>query len=40
MAKLGDYPGDFILKYGDRDKRSKIGSLLDYPGGLTALKYC
>ena len=37
MANFGDYPGDFILKSGDREIRSKNWSLPDYPGELTAL---
>ena len=37
MAKFGDYPGDIILKPRDREIRSKIWCLPDYPGELTAL---
>ena len=38
MANFGDYPGDFrlIWRLGDT-VGSKIWSLLDYPGELTAL---
>ena len=38
MANFDDYPGDFKLSSGDREIRSKIWSLPDYPGELTALK--
>ena len=32
-----DYQGDFRLSSGDREERSRIWSLADYPGELTAL---
>ena len=38
IAKFGNYPGDFRLQSGDREKRFKIGSLLDYLGEMTALQ--
>ena len=34
---FGDYPGDIRLYSGDQEIRSKIWSLPDYPGELTAL---
>ena len=37
MANFGDYPGDFRLSSGDREKRFKIWSLPDYPGELTCM---
>ena len=37
MANFGDYLGDFILKSGDREIRSKIWSPPDSPGKLTTL---
>ena len=37
ILNFGDYPGDFILLSGDREIWSKIWSLPDYPGELTAL---
>ena len=37
IANFGDYPGDFRLLSGDREKRFKIGSLPDYLGELTVL---
>ena len=37
MANFGNYPRDFILKSGDQETWSKIWSLPDYPGELTAL---
>ena len=40
MANFGDYPGDFRLQSGDREKRFKIWSLPDFPGELTALQSC
>ena len=39
-ANFGNYLGDFRLLSGDREKRFKIGGLLDYPGELTALVLC
>ena len=36
-ANFGDYSGDFVLLSWDREMRSKIWSLPDYPGELTAL---
>ena len=38
MANFDDYPGDFILKSGDQEIRSKNWSLPDYPRELTALR--
>ena len=38
MANFSDYPGDFRLWTGDREKQFKIWSLQDYPGELTALE--
>ena len=35
-CNFGDYPGDIRLYSGDREIRSKIWSLPDYPGELTA----
>ena len=37
MANFGDYPGDFRLESGDWEIQSKIWSLADYLGELTAL---
>ena len=37
MANFSDYSGDFVLEFGDREIRSKLWSLPDYPGELTAL---
>lgn len=37
MANFGDYLGDFILKSGDFEIRSKIWSPPDSPGELTTL---
>ena len=37
MTNFGDYPGDFRLSSGHREKQFKIWSLPDYPGELTAL---
>ena len=39
MANFGHYGGDFRLYSGDREIRSRIWSLLDYPGELTALAF-
>ena len=37
IANFGDYLGDFLLLSGDWEIRSKMWSLQDFPGELTAL---